>query len=214
MIDLGTINLIGKEVTLRPLTSNDAAALHEASSGSREKYRYNPVPNGLIEAKEYVEKALIQKMNGFRYPFVVIWKGIISGTTSYSDFQPWTWPEGSENQRTDRPDVLEIGYTWISSSAQRTRCNTEAKYLLATYAFEELNVHRVSLRTDERNEASRKAIERIGACFEGIRRADMPSVDGSVRNSAFYSILRSEWPTIKQRLESKMAQQYSADNVG
>ena len=100
------------------------------------------------------------------------------------------------------PDVLEIGGTWLSASAQRTVCNTEAKYLMLKHAFERWSVHRVSLRTDERNRRSRRAIERIGARFEGIRRADMPGADGTVRNSALYSIVAAEWPDVRKLLEN------------
>ena len=135
-------------------------------------------------------------------PFTVLWRNRVVGSTSYSDFQPWEWPAGSEKQRVDRPDAVEVGYTWLAASAQRTRCNTETKYLLLTHAFEVWRVRRVSLRTDERNSRSRRAIERLGAQFEGIRRADMPGQDDTVRNSAFYSILQSEWPEVRKRLES------------
>ncbi len=104
-------------------------------------------------------------------------------------------------QRVDRPDAVEIGSTWLAASAQRTRCNTECKYLLLAHAFDTWAVHRVFLKTDERNERSRRAIERLGAIFEGIRRSDMPAQDGTVRNSACYSIVRAEWPGVKSRLE-------------
>lgn len=207
MINLGEIKLSGTEVTLRPLAKEDLKDLNIASSGSRKNDRYNPVPNGLLETESYIEKAINQKELGLRYPFTIIWKGVVSGTTSYSGFQPWTWPEGCKMQRIDIPDVLEIGYTWLSSQAQRTRCNTETKYLLLKYAFESLLVHRVSLRTDERNTVSRAAIERLGARFEGIRRADMPGVDGTIRNSAFYSISSSEWPQAKFELNQKLKPQ-------
>jgi len=79
----------------------------------------------------------------------------VVGGTSYLDLQQWRWPPGSPLQRTDRPDALEIGATWLSASAQRTRCNTEAKYLMLSHAFD---VHRVALKTDERNSRSRQAI--------------------------------------------------------
>jgi RimJ/RimL family protein N-acetyltransferase len=93
----------------------------------------------------------------------------------------------------------------MAASAQRTRCNTEAKYLLLAHAFDVWQVHRVSLRTDERNAASRRAIERLGARFEGARRADLPAPDGSVRNSAYYSIVRAEWSDVRRKLEDALA---------
>lgn len=94
------------------------------------------------------------------------------------------WPPGSDLHRFDRPDTVEIGSTWLAASAQRQRCNTEAKLLMLTHAFEHWRVHSVSFKTDERNVRSRRAIERLGARFDGVRRADMPGVDGTVRSSA------------------------------
>ena len=99
---------------------------------------------------------------------------------------------------------MDIGATWLAASAQRTRCNTEAKLLMLTHAFDVWRVHRVALKTDERNAASRRAIERLGARFEGVRRADMPGQDGSVRHSAYYSIVLAEWPAVRRRLEDAL----------
>jgi N-acetyltransferase len=72
-------------------------------------------------------------------------------------------------------------------------------------AFDAWRVHRVTLKTDERNARSRRAIERLGAVFEGVRRAHMPAQDGSVRNSAYYSIVRAEWPDVRRKLEAALA---------
>jgi RimJ/RimL family protein N-acetyltransferase len=99
---------------------------------------------------------------------------------------------------------VEIGYTWLAASAQRTRCNTEAKFLLLQHAFETWEVHRVTIRTDERNQRSRAAIARLGAHFEGIRRAEKPGADGSVRDSAMFSIIAAEWPAIRARLRERL----------
>ena len=196
-----TLVLTGTEIILRPLTLADAEALAQAAGESREQYRFNPVPSGLEESRSYIELALRQQAAGERMPFAIVWRGKVVGTTSYWELQPWQWPAVHKRlQRSLHPDVAEVGGTWLAASAQRTRCNTEAKYLLLAHAFEEWAVYRVSFRTDERNERSRHAIERLGARFEGVRRADRPGVDGTVRNSAFYSIVREEWPQVKQRL--------------
>jgi N-acetyltransferase len=141
------------------------------------------------------------KASGERYPFTILFDGRIVGSTSYYDYQPWRWAsEHAHRRRVDRPDVVEIGYTWLAASAQRTRCNTESKFLLMQQAFDVWEVHRVFLRTDERNRRSRAAIERLGCKLDGIRRADMAGRDGTVRNSAFYSMIASEWPAAKARL--------------
>ena len=196
-----TLVLRGVEVTLRPLSVDDVEALTAALAESREHYGFSEIPEGLEETRRYVEKALGQQAAEQRIPFTIVWCGRVVGTTSYYDFQPWEWPVGCDLQRLDRPDTLEIGYTWLAASAQRTRCNTEAKYLLLSHAFDFWEVHRVCLRTDVRNERSRRAIERLGAQFEGVRRADMPGEDCTVRDSAFYSIVIAEWPQLQNRLK-------------
>jgi RimJ/RimL family protein N-acetyltransferase len=76
---------------------------------------------------------------------------------------------------------------------------------MLTHAFDVWSVHRVALKTDERNARSRRAIERLGAKLDGVRRADMPGQDGSVRSSAYYSILRAEWPAVRAPLEQSLA---------
>jgi N-acetyltransferase len=192
--------LSGPTVTLRPLTISDAGALAMAAAESRQHYVYTRVPDGVGEAERYIAAALRDRDGGHRMPFVTLWHDRVVGSTSYLDIQQWRWPEGSALQRTDRPDALEIGATWLSDSAQRTRCNTEAKYLMLTHAFDVWGVHRVALKTDERNARSRRAIERLGARLDGVRRADMPGQDGSIRNSAYYSIVRAEWPAVRAKL--------------
>jgi RimJ/RimL family protein N-acetyltransferase len=205
-IDLGHIELRGREVLLRPLVREDASALDRATSESQATYDMSNVPMGLAACERYIDKALQMRDAGERYPFAIVWRDRVVGSTSYYDFQPWDWPQESQSQlqRHDRPDVTEIGYTWLAASAQRTRCNTESKFLLMEHAFEVWQVHRVFLRTDERNVRSRRAIERLGCQLEGIRRADMPGRDSTVRNSAYYSMLASEWPVAKQSLQKRL----------
>lgn len=197
--------LHGNEVSLIPLGQEHAEALALASVESRDSYGFSPVPNGLAQVQQYITKALSDREQGLRFAFATKWRGRLVGSTSYSDYQPWQWPKSSALQRTDRPDVAEIGYTWLAASAQRTRCNTEAKLLMLQHAFETWQAHRICLRTDVRNERSRNAIARLGAQFEGIRRADKPSSDGLVRDSAFFSIVIAEWPYVRGRLIEQLA---------
>jgi len=197
--------LEGPTVTLRALAISDAAALAAAAAESREHYIYTRVPDGIVEAETYIAAALRESDDGRRMPFVMLWRDRVVGSTSYLDLQQWRWPAGSPLQRTDRPDAVEIGATWLSPSAQRARCNSEAKLLMLRHAFEVWEVHRVALKTDERNARSRRAIERLGARLDGVRRADMPGQDGSVRNSAYYSIVRAEWPAVRATLEAALA---------
>ena len=105
---------------------------------------------------------------------------------------------------------LEIGGTWYGADFQRTAVNTECKYLLLEYAFETLGCIRVQLKTDERNLRSQRAIERIGAKYEGILRNHMILPDGGYRDSVFYSIIDSEWPGVKKSLEEKLVQYHDS----
>ncbi len=95
---------------------------------------------------------------------------------------------------------LEIGFTWYGTAFQRTYVNTAAKLALFEQAFERLQANRVQLQTDERNEASQRAIERLGATREGVLRQHKRYPDGYVRNSVMYSVIADEWPALKQRL--------------
>ncbi|HXT99746.1 MAG TPA: GNAT family protein [Polyangia bacterium] len=193
--------LVGPEVTLRPLALDDVAALAAAAGESREHYGLTSVPDGPEAMRIYVARFLTKREAGERLPFVTVWRGRVVGSTSFIEPKIWAWAEGCALQRTDRPDAVEIGSTWLAASAQRTRCNTEAKRLMLTHAFERWRVHAVSFKTDERNVRSRRAIERLGAHFDGVRRADMPGSDCTVRNTAYYSITAPEWPAIKVRLQ-------------
>ena len=205
MDEIRAVVLRGQTVTLRPLAASDAGALAAAAAESRQEFVYTRVPDGVEQAHEYIELALAEREAGRRLPFAIVWHDRVVGSTSYLDVQRWRWPAGSPLQRAAYPDVVEIGATWLAASAQRTRCNTEAKHLLLTHAFEVWQVHRVALKTDARNAKSRRAIERLGAMFEGVRRADMPGQDGSVRNSAYYSIVQAEWPAVRRTLETALA---------
>jgi RimJ/RimL family protein N-acetyltransferase len=104
-----------------------------------------------------------------------------------------------------RVPSFEIGSTWVVPTFQRTRTNTEAKYLQLSLVFEELSAARVELKTDVRNERSRSAIARIGAREEGILRNHMRRADGTLRDSMLFSITLEEWPKVKQALAEKLA---------
>ena len=106
---------------MRPLAIADAEALAAAAAESRQHYTYTRVPNGVEEAKSYIAAALRERDDGHRLAFVTLWHDRVVGCTSYLDLQHWRWPAGSPLQRTDRPDAVEIGATWLSDSAHRTR---------------------------------------------------------------------------------------------
>jgi RimJ/RimL family protein N-acetyltransferase len=99
---------------------------------------------------------------------------------------------------------LEIGWTWIAPSHQRTAANTEAKLLQLTYAFDDLGATRVAFKTDQRNERSQTAIARLGAVREGVLRHQFRMPDGYMRSSVYFSILADEWPAVKAHLEERL----------
>ena len=192
--------LRSRDILVRPLTADDVAGLAGAAEGLKALHPFSFVPEGGAEACTYIETALHDKSKCDRFPFAIVFHGLIVGTTSYLDFIWW------ERSGVDRnlPAAVEIGATWLARSAQRTRCNTEAKYLLLSHAFETWRVERVSFRTDERNVRSRTAIERLGARFEGVRRAERLGADGAIRSSAYYSIVASEWPEARVLLALRL----------
>jgi N-acetyltransferase len=155
----------------------------------------------------YVATALEGREQDLFTPFVTVRAedARIVGSTRFLT-ERWDWSASDPaRQRQDTPDVVEIGWTWLAASAQRTSINTEAKLLMLTHAFETWEVHRVCLRTDRRNERSRNAIERLGATLDGVIRADRPGSDGTVRDTAHYSITSEEWPPIRERLAARAA---------
>ena len=113
----------------------------------------------------------------------------------------WTWFAGRLN---DRASLEAFVADALAAAAQRTAANTEAKYLMLSHAFDTLRATRVELKAHSRNEKPRRAIERIGAQFEGIHRKHMLQPDGSRRDSAWYSIIDDDWPAVKARLEAML----------
>lgn len=194
--------LAGQHVRLEPLEPRHIEPLVAASSGEAELYRWSAVPRGLAEVTQYVNTAIAWRDAGTAVPFATVRQsdGVVIGSTRFFDIERFPWPEGHKRHGRLRPDVCEIGYTWLASSSIRTGANTEAKILMLTHAFEVWQVLRVCLHTDERNQRSRTAIERIGGRFEGILRAHRLAADNTARNSARYSIVAAEWAGIKQRL--------------
>lgn len=203
------VTLEGRFVRLEPLAMAHAPALLAAAAGPRDTYAFTLVPANLTETRAYIETALAEQAAGRSLPFATVDRasGTVVGSTRFLNIEFWPWPAGNVNQRgADRPDVVEIGATWLAAAAQRTRINTEAKFLMLAHAFDQWRVHRVSLMTDARNQRSRDAIVRLGARFDGVLRAARPASDGAIRDTAAFSILESEWPAIRTRLQARLTQ--------
>ena len=204
------LTLEGRRVRLEPLGRGHAAGLLAAATGSRDTYGFTQVPGTPAETAAYVDAALAEQEAGRALPFATVdrSRGLVVGCTRFFNIEFWPWPSGNVNQRgADRPDAVEIGWTWLAAEAQRTPINTEAKLLMLGHAFDHWRVHRVSLRTDARNQRSRNAILRIGARFDGVLRADRAAYDGAIRDTAAFSILDTEWPAVRSNLQARLGRE-------
>jgi RimJ/RimL family protein N-acetyltransferase len=194
-MEVKPVVLTGNYVRLEPLTEEHVTGLAEIGVGQTfwDFMLYGNI-NTVDDMHKWVGDILARAENGTDLPFAVIHleSGRVAGATRYLNIMPQ-----------DRG--LEIGGTWYGVEFQRTSVNTECKYLLLSHAFETLGCIRVQLKTDLRNERSQKAIERIGAVKEGVLRNHMILPDGQYRHSVYYSILDTEWPAVKTRLESMLA---------
>ena len=198
--------LEGQYVRLEPLSQAHADGLAAAAAADASLYRWTLAPHGAEQASRYIAIALELRDAGKAAPFatVRVADGVVIGSTRFFDLERWAWPAGHERHGREHADVGEIGYTWLTAAAIRTAANTEVKLLMLTHAFEVWGMVRICLHTDERNERSRAAIERIGAKFEGILRGHRMAADFIPRNSARYSIVAAEWPGIKARLVERL----------
>ena len=191
---ISPVVLNGKYVRLEPMTEDHIPGLAEIGVGQTfwDFMLYGRM-DSVEDMRNWVMDILSRAQNGTDLPFVAIHlaSGKVAGATRYLNIMP-------------KDRGLEIGGTWYGTEYQRTPVNTECKYLLLTHAFERLGCIRVQLKTDLRNVRSQKAIERIGAKREGILRNHMILPSGQFRDSVFYSILDSEWPEVKKRLEESI----------
>jgi N-acetyltransferase len=184
-----------EHLKLEVLTSGRIPELFAAIGTDPEIYRWLPFsrPNSLDDFASVLEGFIKDSNSGIRSAFAVILQstGLAIGTTSFLD------PNPAHNS-------IEIGSTFYARDYWRSFVNTECKILMLTDAFEVRQVERVTLKTDSMNERSRAAILRLGATFEGILRHHMLRPDGTWRDSAYFSILKSEWLAIKEDLVSKL----------
>ena len=186
--------LQGPLVTLEPLESRHFEAVLAIAVAHPEIWALVPYP---VRERADVERvfAIAARMHAAEsalfFATCVGPERLLAGSTSIRVVDPET------------PSV-EIGATWIAPDWQRTRLNTEAKYLQLSHCFEVLGVARVELKTDVRNARSRAAIARIGATEEGTFRCHMRLRDGTLRDSVFFSIVADEWPAVKARLEDRL----------
>lgn len=187
--------LAGRSVRLEPLTPEHLPALAAAGSDPA-IFRFYPVDfSGATGMKAFFDDAFRTREQGSALPFAVVVHGEPVGSTRFGNIE-------RKHRR------AEIGWTWLAPRAQRTAVNTEMKYLMLSHAFETLRLMRVEFKTDSLNEPSRRALLRIGAMEEGTFRNHMISQHGRIRHSVYFSITDQDWPSVKARLQQKLAQDY------
>ena len=185
---LEPVSLAGTHVRLEPLSQTHRAGLIEAvKDGELWTLWYTAIPTPDGMDKE-IDRRLALQESGAMLPFTVFdAESRIAGMTTYMNVD-------AANRR------VEIGSTWYARRVQRSPLNTEAKLLLLTQAFERLDCIAVEFRTHFFNHQSRRAIERLGAKLDGILRSHQIGHNGTLRDTAVYSIIAAEWPTVRQHL--------------
>lgn len=190
-MNVSPITLEGNHVRLEPLALAHAHDLFEMSRYAEIwEYMIGARPQTIEEMQAWIDTALKQTATGTNIWFAIVRRSDnrAVGVTSYLNIS-----------HADRG--LEIGGTWLSPEVWRTAINSECKYLLLRHAFETLGCIRVQLKTDERNLRSQNAIARLGAVREGILRKYQVTHSGHQRNTVMFSIIDSEWPGVKLKLE-------------
>lgn len=196
---IDAVVLKGSLVRLEPLDAAHIPGLMPAAEEDRSAYAWTGVPRA-GDMAAYVATALAR--DGLT-PFAQVRLSDEAPVGCTAFWNARTWP--------GREDLfaVEIGWTWLAASAQRTGINAEAKLLLLQHAFDELGVVRVDWKTDARNQRSRRAIEGLGARFEGVLRnwspSHAPGEEGGLRDSAMFSVTDAEWPAVKSGLSARIA---------
>jgi RimJ/RimL family protein N-acetyltransferase len=190
------VTLQGSVVRLEPMLSSHADLFWEAAGDAAEEiFRWFPYRlQSRADFEVYVNRILADQGRGVSLPFATVDQksGAIIGGTCFL-------ARDANNRR------VEIGSTWLVPAWQRTAANTEAKLLMLGYAFETWKCIRVELKTDARNQRSQKAMLRLGAKEEGTLRQHVICWDGHLRDTVYFSVLDSEWPTVKDNLISRLA---------
>ena len=189
---LEPVSLSGPHVQLKPLSQDHCDGLTEAvKDGELWKLWYTFIPKPEDMRKE-IDRRLGLQAAGSMLPFTVLdADGKIAGMTTYMNVD-------AANRR------VEIGSTWYAKRVQRSAVNTQCKLLLLTHAFEQLNCIAVEFRTHFFNHQSRRGIERLGAKQDGILRSHQIAPNGTLRDTVVYSIIASEWPTVKAHLNYQL----------
>ena len=192
MMQVSAVSLQGRHASLVPLSMSHLDALVEAVRDGELWalwYTFIPRPEGM---RAEIERRLDLQAKGSMMPFAVLDpRGQPVGMTTYMNID-------TTHRR------LEIGSTWYRRAVQRSALNTECKRMLLAHAFEELSCIAVEFRTHWFNQASRRAIERLGAKLDGVLRSHQIAPNGSLRDTCVYSIVASEWPAVRAHLDHQL----------
>lgn len=193
-LDVRPVVLEGARVRVEPLAAEHVDGLAAVGLDAA-LWRWSAVvPQSRDDIAAWVADALADQAAGRALPFATIDRSTdrVAGSTRYMNIDPWH-------------RHVEIGWTWLAPEWQRTGFNRETKLLLLRHAFESLGCLRVEFKTDALNDQSRTALLGIGATFEGVFRNHMISRGGRIRHSAWYSVVDTEWPAVRNRLEADLA---------
>lgn len=185
--------LEGAMVRLEPLASDHADPLLRVAQRDPDAYRHTSTPVTEEQRDSYLAKALREREQGRALPFAVrlLAEDALVGSTRLTDLDP-------EHR------VCELGYTWYRSDLFRSGINADCKYLTLRFAFEDLGLRRVQLHTDERNDASQRAIRALGARYEGVLHRHKIRKDGTVRNTVVFAVTDLDWPEVRERLMERL----------
>jgi RimJ/RimL family protein N-acetyltransferase len=193
-MNLAPVTLTGQVVRLEPLgTQHIDDLLAAAAYDEIWTFLDEPTPRTRGAVESLIGDALDEQTRGMRLPFAVVdlATGTAVGSTSYIDIRP-------------KDRGVEIGWTWLTPSQWGTGANTEAKFLLLRHAFEDHHAGRVAIKTDARNVRSQRAIARLGAHREGVWRNHRLLSTGRYRDTVFYSVIDTEWPTVRDKLAASL----------
>lgn len=192
---LSDVTLTGNAVRLVPLHREHADKLWQVvAKDAEDVFRWFPTTlTSLADLRDFVDIATSERRSDRALPFLVERKhdGAVLGSTRFANI--------------DLPNSrAEIGWTWLIPSAQRSAANTEMKRMMLSHGFERMGLNRVEFKTDSLNLKSRRALSRIGAVEEGTLRNHVVCHTGRLRHSVYFSILKAEWPQVRDRLDARM----------
>jgi RimJ/RimL family protein N-acetyltransferase len=186
-------DLENKRVHLRPLQESDFSLLRPLALAQPELFQFmSTFIKSDDDLKKFIAQAIADREDKKSIPFIVIDKktNTAAGSTRFGNLE-------------EHHKRVEIGWTWLGKEFHNTGLNKAMKYTMLQYAFETMDMNRVEIKTNEHNQRSRRAIESIGGQYEGLLRNHMINDDGTARNTVYYSIIKEEWPDVKDKIFGK-----------